>query len=112
MGQKKYATATPHPGKVRRMKIILPTMDEVKAELGKLTIRQTDRLAELSGVPASTIHKIRYGATENPGVETLRKFLPHIPAALKDRTPAPSHAAAPAAEEAATVPATDDTSAR
>jgi predicted transcriptional regulator len=66
------------------MKITMPTMDEVRAELGKLTMRQIDRLADLSGVPSATIYKIRIGTTENPGIETLRKFLPHIPAALKE----------------------------
>jgi len=41
-------------------------------------MKQLERLEELSGVPATTIYKIKRGETENPGVETLRRFLPHI----------------------------------
>jgi hypothetical protein len=66
------------------MDIALPSMDEVRAALAPLTMKQIDRLAELSMVPAPTIYKIKLGTTENPGLETLRKFLPHIQAALQE----------------------------
>jgi predicted transcriptional regulator len=52
--------------------------DEVRAVLAELTTRQRGRLAKLSGVPLFTIDKIRRGETRNPGLETVRKFLPHI----------------------------------
>jgi predicted transcriptional regulator len=60
------------------MEIIIPSIDEVRARLAPLTLKQLDRLSELSGVPATTIYKIKLGTTTNPGVETLRKFMPHV----------------------------------
>ncbi len=45
-------------------------------------MKQIARLSELSGVGAPTIYKIKLGTTENPGIETLRKFLPHMPEVL------------------------------
>ena len=47
-----------------------------------MTLRQVGRLAELSGVPATTIYKIKRGETENPGIETVRKFMRHVPECL------------------------------
>lgn len=44
-------------------------------------MKQLEKLAELSGVPMTTIYKIKLGDTENPGLETVRKFAPHIAAA-------------------------------
>lgn len=61
----------------------MPSVEQVRAQLAPLTLKQIDRLAELSGVPATTIYKIKLGTTENPGVETLRKFLPHVRAAAE-----------------------------
>jgi predicted transcriptional regulator len=66
------------------MSISSPSAEQVRAALQPLTLKQIDRLAELSGVPATTIYKIQRAETKNPGVDTVRKFLPHIGAALKD----------------------------
>ena len=46
-----------------------------------LNLKQLDRLSELSGVPVPTIYKIRREETKNPGIDTVRKILPHIDAA-------------------------------
>lgn len=59
----------------------LLSAEQVQAALAPLSLKQVDRLAELSGVPATTIYKIKRGETENPGIETVRKFMPHIKAA-------------------------------
>ena len=64
----------------------IPSVEEVRAALLPLTLRQIDRLAELSTVPASTISKIKYGATINPGIETVGMFMPHIAAVLREQT--------------------------
>lgn len=61
----------------------IPTLFDIRGELVKLTIRQLDDLGAISGVPATTIYKIRLGITQNPGIETVRAFLPHIKTALK-----------------------------
>ena len=69
------------------MKTHWPGIEHVRAALARLTIKQLGRLAALSDVPASTIYKIRSGATANPGIETVRAFLPHIAAAKKPPRP-------------------------
>lgn len=66
------------------METSLISAEAVRAALAPLTLRQLDRLAELSGVPATTIYKIKRGETSNPGIETVRRFLPHINAAWAD----------------------------
>lgn len=58
----------------------IPSAEQVRAALAPLNLRQLDELAALSGVPAPTIYKIRIGQTENPGIETVGKFMPHIAA--------------------------------
>lgn len=58
-------------------------MVEVRAALKPLTLKQIDRLGELSGVPPTTLYKIQRGETANPGIETVAKFLPHVSAALQ-----------------------------
>jgi predicted transcriptional regulator len=55
-----------------------PTIEQVRAALAPLTLRQLDKLGELSGVPATTIYKIKRGETENPGINTVRSFVAHI----------------------------------
>ena len=71
--------------------------EEIRALLLQLNVRQLDRLAELSAVPRRTLYKIRVGDTANPGVETVRKFLPFIQEAKRkpprpDATPPPLEA--------------------
>lgn len=73
------------------MDITLPSIADVRAKLAPLTLKQLDRLAELSGVPATTIYKIKRGDTENPGMETVRAFLPHVDAA-RGAAPEPAKA--------------------
>lgn len=69
------------------MESTLLSAEDVRAALAPLTLRQIDRLEELSMVPASTIYKIKLGVTVNPGVETVRLFLPHIEAVLAEARP-------------------------
>ncbi len=52
--------------------------DAVRQALAPLTLRQIEQLADASGVPASTIYKIKRGETVNPGIDTVAKFIPHI----------------------------------
>lgn len=68
----------------------IPSAAAIRDALKPLTLKQLDRLAALSGVPITTIYKIRRGETANPGVETVRQFAPHIAAATQE----PGHAAA------------------
>ena len=59
----------------------LMSAEDVRTVLGLLTQRQLEKLSAASGVPLSTLGKIRRGETLNPGLETVRRFLPHLPAA-------------------------------
>lgn len=49
--------------------------------LRSLSLGQLDQLSLLSGVPRSTLIKLRYGQTPNPRLETVRQFMPHVTAA-------------------------------
>lgn len=75
--------------------------DEVRAALAPLALKQLEALAELSGVPFTTIYKIKRGETANPGIETVRQFLHLVPAVVAAEgapPPLPSPAAAESAE--------------
>jgi predicted transcriptional regulator len=57
------------------MDIYTPT----KSYLETCNLEQLAKLAEQSGVPESTLYKIRSGQTGNPGVKTVQKIWPYIP---------------------------------
>jgi predicted transcriptional regulator len=63
------------------MNPICPSTEDVRARLLALKDGEIERIAGDSGVPASTLWKIRIGATKNPGVETVRKFFHLLPTA-------------------------------
>lgn len=50
----------------------------------------TERLAVESGIPASTITKIRSGVTQNPNMETLRQLAKALRCSINDLTDAPT----------------------
>lgn len=56
----------------------IPSAEDVRAALAPLSLKQLDRLAALSGVAATTIYKVKRGETENPGIETVRRFMRHL----------------------------------
>ena len=58
----------------------IPSTEDVRAALGRLTLRQIERLAALSGVNESTLRKLRYGEIADPSLEKVRKFWPHLDA--------------------------------
>lgn len=58
----------------------IPSIEAVQARLKGLKGVEIDVLAATSGVPSSTLWKIRNGVTPNPGFETVRKFYAHLPA--------------------------------
>lgn len=74
------ATARP-----ARIQAAIPSAEQVSAMLRTLTLRQLNKLGEMSDVPAPTLTKIRNGQTANPGIETVRKFLALIEAARQTR---------------------------
>lgn len=65
---------------MRGMNTELPSAEVVQARLKLLKGVDIDALSSSSGVPASTLWKIRNGHTPNPGLETVRKFFHLLPA--------------------------------
>ena len=64
---------------MQRMSTAFPSAEDVRARLQGLKDGDIYRVAEASGVPSSTLWKIRCGATPNPGIETVRKFFHLLP---------------------------------
>lgn len=56
----------------------IPSAEEIRAALSPLSLKQLARLAQLSGVPFTTIYKVKRGETSNPGLETVRQFMPFV----------------------------------
>jgi predicted transcriptional regulator len=61
----------------------IPSAADVAAMLKPMSNQHLERLASLSGVPYHTLLKIRSGETENPRIDTVRQFLPHVRAAMR-----------------------------
>jgi len=59
----------------------IPSISELQALLQPLRTGDLNRISQASGVPFGTLWKVRSGETTNPGIETVRRFLPHIPTA-------------------------------
>jgi predicted transcriptional regulator len=68
----------------------IPSAEEVRSMLDGLTLKQMEDVALRSGVPFSTIYKIKRGETRNPGIETLRQFLPFVKRAREGVALAPT----------------------
>lgn len=72
------------------MEHAMPSATEVRALLQPLTRGALVRLGECSGVPFHTLVKIRSGETKNPGIDTVRAFLPHVEAVVSGSASAPA----------------------
>lgn len=70
------------------MKNIIPPASAIKARLADMSHAEVQQLSRDTGVPFTTLWKIRDGTTLNPGIETVRLFWPE----LLDRKGAPSDA--------------------
>lgn len=57
----------------------IPSAEHVAEQLRPLRMSALRDLAAKSGVPYRTLINIRSGVTTNPGLETVRKFLPLLP---------------------------------
>lgn len=70
------------------MNSALPSIEDVRIRLQGLKHGEISAVAKQSGVPSSTLWKIRIGATPNPGLETVRKFFHLLPASTDTSTQA------------------------
>lgn len=62
----------------------IPTPAQVQASLQALGHAQMHALSRLSGVPFTTLWKVRKGETANPGIETVGKFMPFLADAMAE----------------------------
>lgn len=56
----------------------LPATETVRLRLSGLAHADIRQLAARSGVPFTTLWKIRSGETTNPGLDTVRRFWPEL----------------------------------
>lgn len=56
------------------MNSTIPSAEQVRDRLATLSHAEMRKLAAESGVPFTTLWKVRAGETKNPGVETVRQF--------------------------------------
>lgn len=52
----------------------IPSTEDVRLALRDITQADLRNVSESSGVPISTLIKIRHGVTLNPGIETVRRI--------------------------------------
>lgn len=60
------------------MNTTIPLTLDFKSQLEPLGHAGLQELARISGVPFTTLWKIKTGETANPGIETVKLFAPHI----------------------------------
>jgi hypothetical protein len=66
----------------------LPSIASIRARLSSLGYADVKQLATDSKVPFTTLWKIRAGTTTNPGIETVRLFIGHLPVMRKKKSSA------------------------
>ena len=76
----------------------LPSITEIQAALSDLGGLTLARLSDLSGTPITTLQNIKRGESENPGIETVRKFWPFVQAARLGRDNEPARMTAKVAQ--------------
>lgn len=55
----------------------IPTLDDLRVVLTQLSYPDLRKLSRVSGVPYTTLWKVRSGETPNPRLNTVRAFWPH-----------------------------------
>lgn len=58
----------------------IPSAEQIGALLRAMTLAQVREVSHKSGIPYRTLLNIRFGATPNPGLETVRRFYPYLDA--------------------------------
>ena len=56
----------------------IPSAADLRGMLLALGHAQMQQMAARSGVPFTTLWKLRSGETDNPRLETVRSLLPHL----------------------------------
>lgn len=87
------------------MQSLIPSGADLTRLLAPLTNTQLMALARQSGVPFTTLWKIRAAETTSPGIETVRKFYPLVwpVVCIPDEPVAPAAPVAAAAQGVANV---------
>lgn len=58
------------------MNKLMPSAKDIQLKLSEMPTERLRVIAEASGVPFTTLWKIKTGETANPGIETVRRFFP------------------------------------
>lgn len=56
----------------------IPSAADIREALAIYNRKELSALGELAGVPFTTLYKIKLGVTRDPGIETVRRLLPHL----------------------------------
>jgi predicted transcriptional regulator len=62
------------------MSTTIPSPAEVRAKLAPMSLAKLEELATRTGVPFTTLVKLRNGQTENPRLETVHAIWPALTA--------------------------------
>ena len=65
----------------------IPTSSEIRERLAVIGHAETQELSRISGVPFTTLWKIRNGETSNPRIDTACRFFHLIPVKVADSAP-------------------------
>lgn len=57
------------------MRNTLPSAAQIRALLKTFKLVELAAIANQAAMPKATLHKIRYGTTRNPGIDTVGKIL-------------------------------------
>ena len=65
------------------MSATIPSTEDLRRRLAGFDTRRLRVLAEMSGVPFTSLYNVKQGYSNNPGIEMVRRFFPHIRAAAR-----------------------------
>jgi hypothetical protein len=58
----------------------IPSTEDLRQKLLKLSWSEVRAICKRTGVPVTTVWKVRTGETVTPGIETVRAIWPHLSA--------------------------------
>ena len=61
----------------------IPSTEQIRTALLDLTLDEVRYLADRAECSFSTLVSIRYGYIKNPGIDTVRRFITHLPKRVK-----------------------------
>ena len=62
---------------------VIPSTEQIRTALRDLTLDELRAIADWAECSFSTLVSIRYGYIKNPGIDTVRRFINHLPKRVK-----------------------------